>query len=308
MKGQVGRVGPRTWRRALALRAVARCSLLVALAATAVLDAAPGRSFVWRATGRGGGAVYLVGSVHVLSKDVYPLNATLESAYKASNVLVEEIDLGAGGIDSQMQMLSRGMLPSSTTLQKVLTPATYALLTKHVTAAGLPIEPMQLLKPWMVALMLEAMEWQKAGLDPEMGLDKHFYDRAMTDNKKVQGLETIDYQLSRFDEMPMADQDHLLEQTLKDVDTEQAEMGKLVAAWKSGDVPTVERIVLTSLKAEPKLYERLLVERNRNWMPKLEALFASNTKALVVVGAAHLVGPDGLVAMLKAKGYTVEQM
>jgi uncharacterized protein YbaP (TraB family) len=288
-------------------RVVARCSLLVALVATIALDAAPARSFVWKATGRQG-TLYLVGSVHVLSSDFYPLNATLESAYKESNLLVEEIDLGEGGAGSQMQMLQRGMLPSSTTLQKVLTPGTYALLTKHATAAGIPMEPMQLLKPWMVALMLEAMEWQKAGLDPEMGLDKHFYDRAQADHKTVQGLETIDYQLSRFDEMPAAEQDHLLAQTLNDVDTEQAEMGKLVAAWRIGDVATVERIVLSSLKSEPKLYERLLVERNRNWIPKLEALFNRTGKALIVVGAAHLVGPDGLVAMLKAKGYTVEQM
>src|SRR5205814_6039352 len=101
-------------------RLVAGCWLLVALAASAALDAAPAKSFVWKATGRQG-AVYLVGSVHVLSSDFYPLNATLESAYKDSNLLVEEIDLGEGGAGAQMQMLQRGMLPSSTTLQKVLT-------------------------------------------------------------------------------------------------------------------------------------------------------------------------------------------
>jgi uncharacterized protein YbaP (TraB family) len=281
-------------------------SSLLAVAAV-TLHAAPARSFVWRATGPRG-AIYLVGSVHVLSRDFYPLSPTLETAYKESDLLVEEIDLGEGGPGAQMQMITRGMLPSSTSLQKVLTPATFALLDKHLTAAGIPSQPMQLLKPWMVALMLEALEWQKAGLDPENGLDKHFYDRALADHKTVQGLETIDYQISRFDEMAMADQDHLLAETLKDVDTEQAEMGKLMTAWRTGDVPTVEGIVLSSLKSDPKLYQRLLVERNRNWLPKLEALFNRNGKALVVVGAAHLVGPDGLVAMLKAKGYTVDQM
>jgi len=85
-------------------------------------------------------------------------------------------------------------------------------------------------------------------------------------------------------------------------------MTKLVEAWRSGDAATVEKIVLADLKAEPVLYQRLLVERNRNWMPKLEALFARPKHALVVVGAAHLVGPDGLLAALRAKGYTVEQL
>ena len=273
------------------------------------LDAAPARNFLWKATGKGGGVVYLVGSVHVLSKDFYPLNPAIETAYKDSDLLAEEVDMGEM-LDpgAQMQMLTRGMLPSSTPLDKVVSAATYAMLEKRVVATGLPIEPFKLMKPWMVALMIEAAEWQKAGLDPELGLDKHFYDRAKGDGKTVQGLETVAYQISRFDEIPMDQQEHLLAETLKDIDTEQANMTKLMDAWRAGDVATVERIVLSDLKQEPQLYQRLLVERNKNWMPKIEALSTRRGHAFVVVGAAHLVGPDGLIAMLKAKGYTVEQM
>jgi uncharacterized protein YbaP (TraB family) len=160
----------------------------------------------------------------------------------------------------------------------------------------------------MIALTIEAMQWQKAGFDPELGLDKHFYGQATRDGKMVQGLETVEYQISRFDEMPADLQDHLLAETLKSLDTEQASMSKLIAAWRTGDAPTVERIVLKDLQQEPQLYQRLLVERNRNWMPKLEALFGRGGRAFVVVGAAHLVGPDGLLAMFKAKGYRVEQL
>lgn len=282
-----------------------KLALALALVLAAPLHAAP-RNFMWKATGRQG-VVYLVGSVHGLSSNFYPVSAELDAAYKASNILVEEIDLGEGEGAGQLQMLTRGMLPSSTTLQKVLTPATFALLSKRVAAVGMPIEPLQLLKPWMVALMLEAIEWQKAGLDPDLGLDKHFYDRAQTDGKTVQGLETIDFQLSRFDGMSMADQDRMLAQTINGVDTEQAEMTRLLAAWRSGDAPTVERIVLADLKSDPLMYQRLLVERNRNWLPKLDALLARPGRAFVVVGAAHLVGPDGLVTLLRAKGYSVEQ-
>jgi uncharacterized protein YbaP (TraB family) len=85
-------------------------------------------------------------------------------------------------------------------------------------------------------------------------------------------------------------------------------MSKLVEAWRTGDAPTVERIVLAELKPEPQLYQRLLAGRNRNWMPKIDALLLRKGHALIVVGAAHLVGADGLIAMLKAKGYTVEQL
>ncbi|PYQ94493.1 MAG: hypothetical protein DMF96_25830, partial [Acidobacteria bacterium] len=156
--------------------------------------------------------------------------------------------------------------------------------------------------------MLSALEMQKAGFDPELGIDKHFYDQAKTDGKSVQGLETAEYQIARFDGMTMEQQDHLLAETLKDVETEQANTKKLVDAWRTGDVPNVERLVLSELKQEPLLYQRLLVDRNKNWLPKIEALFSRRGHALVVVGAAHLVGPDGVVEMLKARGYTVEQM
>ena len=283
-------------------------ALVLAWLVLTPLHAAPARNFLWKATGRQG-TVYLVGSVHLLTKDAYPLSPALETAYKDSDVLVEEVD-PAEMLDpnAQMSFLTRGMLPSTSSLDKVVSAATYALLSKRATAAGIPIEPLRLMKPWMVALMIEQFEYQKAGFDAELGLDKHFSDQAARDGKTVQGLETVAYQISRFDDMPMDQQDHLLAETLKDIDTEQANLTKLIDAWKAGDVTTVERLVLSDLKQEPQLYRRLLVERNQNWMPKLEALFARRGHAFVVVGAAHLVGPDGLIAMLKAKGYTVTQL
>jgi uncharacterized protein YbaP (TraB family) len=271
------------------------------------LEAAPARNFIWKATGKQG-VVYLVGSVHVLTKDFYPLSPTLETAYKQSDLLVEEVDLGdMQEPGAQFQMLSRGMLPSNQSLDKLVSPATFAAVSKRFTDIGMPIEPIKRFKPWLAALTLMAMEWQKAGFDAELGLDKHFYDRAKADGKNVEGLETIEYQLSRFDEMSAALQDRLLAETLKGIETEQANMTKLVDSWRAGDAAAVERIVLKDLEQEAELYQRLLVERNKNWLPKLEALFARKASAFVVVGAAHLVGPDGLVAMLKAKGYTVEQ-
>ena len=124
----------------------------------------------------------------------------------------------------------------------------------------------------------------------------------------MQGLETIDYQISRFDEMPMELQDRLLAETLKSIDTEQASMARMIESWRAGDSATLERIVLKDLQQEPQLYQRLLVERNKNWLPKLDLLFARSGRALVVVGAAHLVGPDGLLAMFKSKGYKIEQL
>jgi uncharacterized protein YbaP (TraB family) len=296
--------------RTIARRRASALSLALAVILAAPVAASPQpRNFAWKVTDPQGVVMNLVGSVHLLTKDFYPLNPALERAYKDSDLLVEEVDIAElSGAGSQMSMLTRGIQPSSKPLDTVLSAATMALLSKKAQDVGLPIEALKQFKPWMIALTIEAMEWQKAGFDPELGLDKHFYNQAMADGKTVQALETIDYQISRFDEMPLDLQDHLLAETLKSIDTEQTSMSRLIESWRTGDAAAVERIVLKDLQQEPQLNQRLLVERNRNWLPKLEALFAQRTRAMVVVGAAHLVGPDGLVAMFRARGYKVEQL
>jgi uncharacterized protein YbaP (TraB family) len=284
---------------------IALCLALVLGPATA----AHARDFLWKVTGKTGGSVYLVGSVHLLTQDFYPLSAALDRAFKESDLLVEEADFAdLMSPSTQMQMLARSMLPSTTSLESVISPATFALVVKRAKDLGLPIEPLKRFKPWSLALMLSSLEWQKAGFDPEIGIDRHFYDQARTEGKQIQGLETAEFQISRFDDIAFNQQERLLAGTLKDVDTEMANLTTLVQAWKAGDAAAIEQIVLKDVKQDPLMYQRLLVERNRNWMPRLEALLTRPKPAFVVVGAAHLVGPDGLVALLKAKGYRVEQM
>ena len=271
-------------------------------------QAAQAKTFAWKATGKGG-TIYLMGSIHVMSESFYPLNPALEAAFKDSDLLVEEVDL-AEMLDpaAQMAILSRGMLPSNQSLDKILSPATYALVQKTAGDLAAPGGPLTRFKPWMLAIALQGIELQKAGFQPELGLDMHFYDQAKAGGKPVQGLETAEFQIAQFDTMTMEQQDHMLSETLKELATETASVGRIGDAWKAGDIATLESLTLADLKSDPLMYQRLLVQRNKNWVPKIEALFARKGHALVVVGAAHLVGPDGLLAVLKAKGYTLEQL
>jgi uncharacterized protein YbaP (TraB family) len=209
--------------------------------------------------------------------------------------------------ETQFQTMARGLLPSGQSLDKVVSQETLNLVSQRVSALGLPLEPLTRFKPWSLALMLLGVEWQKAGFDPALGLDRHFYDQARSEGKAVMGLETAAFQLSRFDEMTNEQQERLLVQSLKELDTQRSAVSVLADAWKAGDVPTIEGIVLQELKQEARLYDRLLVDRNRAWLPQIESLFDRPRPALIVVGAAHLVGPDGLLAMLRAKGYAVVQ-
>jgi hypothetical protein len=285
-------------------RVVAAVLAVVALSAHPLAQT---RAFAFKAT-RGQGAVYLVGSVHMLTSDFYPLAPSLDAAFKDSDMLVEEADLNEMlSSNTQFSMLQKGMLPAGQTIDQVVSPATLALINKH-TGGALPLEALKQFKPWFLAMTLEALEWQAAGFDASLGLDKHFFDRAQTEGKTIQGLETTDFQISLFDGMTKDQQDRFLAETLQGVDKEKASVTRLTGAWKNGDVATIERLVMDDVKSNPVIYDRLLVARNRTWLPKIEALFSRPRRAFVVVGAAHLVGPDGIVAMLKARGCTVTQL
>jgi uncharacterized protein YbaP (TraB family) len=294
------------WRR----RATATAAALAALLAVATLSLhAATPSFLWKVTGPRGGSVYLAGSIHLLSSEYYPLAPAFDAAFAQADLLVEEVDLAEMlAPDAQMQMLTRGMMPAGRTLDTVLSAPTLDAVRAKVSELGLPMAPLQLFKPWALALTLQGLEWQKAGFDPELGLDRHFYDRAVQGSIPVQGLETLDFQIAQFDTMPMPLQDRMLSETLKEMATTQEAVGDMARAWKAGDAKAIEALVLADLKSEPQMYQRLLVDRNRTWLPKLEGLFSRPRPAFVIVGAAHLVGSDGLIAMLRARGYTVAQL
>ncbi len=285
-------------------------SCLAALAALVCpLDAAAAQSFIWKATSPTGGTVYLAGSVHLLTADYYPLAPAFEEAFAKSDLLVEEVDMGdLLSASAQMRMLTRGMLPPGRSLSQVVSATTLASVGQALAALGVPFEPLKQFKPWMLAMTLQSLAWQQAGFDANLGLDKHFYDAAQAAGRDTQGLETLDFQISRFDEIPPSLQELMLAETAKDLATTKESFARLAEAWKAGDAPAIEREVVAELKSQPEMYQRLLVDRNRLWLPTIESLFSRPRPSFVVVGAAHLVGADGLLQMLKARGYSLEQL
>jgi len=98
----------------------------------------------------------------------------------------------------------------------------------------------------------------------------------------------------------------MLRESVESADSEQSQIKSIATAWRAGDVPAMERLALSDMKDAPEVYEMLLVSRNRRWVPKVEACMQTN-RCFVVVGAAHLIGPDGLVSLLQQRGYAVTQ-
>ena len=291
-------------------RRIARYCAVALVASVAVCAAAaaqrPAKSFLWKIES-GSRVLYLAGSVHALTADVYPLNPAFEGAFAAADMLVEEIDLSQGDLLTLGPMLlAKGMYQDGRTFDSAVSKETLALVLKRLDSP-MAQQLIRGMKPWMVMLMLTAMQVQQAGLDVNLGLDKYFFDKAQAARKTVVGLETAESQIDRFDRMPEALQEQLLRGTLEDLDAQSTELATIVAAWQRGDALSLERTLLGGFKEYPVAYQSLIVERNNNWMPQLEMCLARPTPCLVVVGAAHLIGSDGLLALLQKRGYRVEQ-
>ncbi len=291
--------------RACVIALVAALGLSTAAGAQAPTTAGA-KSFLWRVQSDSS-LLYLAGSVHALPADVYPLNPAFERAFEATGTLVEEIDLAAGDLLAIAPMiLTKGMYLDGRTFDSAVSKETLSLVLKHVSDPALQ-QLIRGMKPWMVMLTLTAMQVQQAGLDVNLGLDKYFFDKATAAGRTIVGLETAESQIDRFDRMPEALQEQLLRSALEDLDAQTRELGTIVTAWQRGDAAALEETLLGGFKQYPAAYQSLIVERNRNWMPQIEACLAGTTRCLVVVGAAHLVGPDGLLALLQKRGYRVEQ-
>lgn len=269
--------------------------------------ASPGaKSFLWKVQSDSG-VLYLAGSVHALPADVYPLNPVFEQAFEASDTLVEEIDMSAGDIATLGPMLlAKGMFVDGRTFESAVSQETFALVSKHLDNPSMQ-QLIRTMKPWMVMLMLTAMRVQQAGLDVNLGLDRYFFEKATAAGKTIVGLESAESQIDRFDVMPEEVQEQLLRTTLEEIDAQDRELAAIVKAWQGGDAAALEGTLLDGFRRYPAAYQSLIVERNNNWMPQLEQCLVRSTPCLVVVGAAHLVGPDGLLALLQKRGYRVEQ-
>jgi len=289
-------------------RVLCALSLATTLAATTGSAQSPARSMLWSVQGADGPPIYLAGSVHVLSKEYYPLSDVWNRAFESSSVLIEEVDLAEmEDPATAMGLLSRGMLRDSHTLKDLVPADLYAKVVARADTVGLPEIVLQRMKPWVVALSLLAPELRRSGFDPMLGVDRHFFDRARQAGKERRALETAAFQLDRLDQLSMSLQTAMLKSALDDLDTEANNLHTIAEAWKGGNIVTLERLLLAALLESQELYQRLLVDRNRAWIDPIEACLTRKTSCFVVVGAAHLVGPHSLVAMFRDKGYKVEQ-
>jgi uncharacterized protein len=253
--------------------------------------------------------LYLLGSVHVLSQKSYPLKPALNRAFDDSRRVVFEIDLTHFTTTSFRQEFRRTALyPSGQSLSKKISPETAELLKEVLPVYGLTLKKVQRLRPWFIAEWLSSRTLEMAGFSESLGVDIYFFRKARATGKPVLGLETLRDQARIFDRFSDEENERYLMGTLATLATYPVSIGRLVAAWQNGNVALLDQILNQDKHSDPVTHQALFSERNTKWLPEIEALAHENENYLIIVGAGHLVGEDGVVAQLKRGGYSVEQM
>jgi len=190
----------------------------------------------------------------------------------------------------------------------VVSPDTYRLVGERLEELGLDHEGFSKMRPWMLAVTLTGFELTRAGYSQAEGVDVHLFERARADGKEVIALETVEFQVGLFTGMPEGISEAFLRHTLDELDSVIPQVDEIIDFWQAGDVDKVEGLLGEAYAEYPDLFRRLVSDRNRTWLPRLEALLAGERPAMAVIGALHLVGEQGVVELLLRAGYAVEQL
>jgi uncharacterized protein YbaP (TraB family) len=274
--------------------------------------AAADRAFLWEVrSGQGqGGTVYVVGSIHVGRAGEFALSDSMEEAFARSDALVVEVDTTkVDAAQVQKFVLAYGLLPPDQQLSSLLEPETAKLLAKAAARVGLPMRGLEHMRPWVVWMMLSALEGREAGYQQSHGVDSAFLDRARG-RKEILELESMEEQLLMFAQLPEPVLELMMREQLQRSAQSAEQLERMAAAWREGDGEALAAVLLERAE-DPRyrpLYEKMFFERNVRMARGVEALLEQPRIHFVVVGAGHVVGAQGILALLQQKGYAVRQL
>jgi uncharacterized protein YbaP (TraB family) len=295
-------------RRRLAFGTLCGFAFLLALSGIPQQVRAQEKSFLWK-VGSTEHSIYILGSIHFLKKENYPLKKSIEEAFAGAKKIVLEIDLKATTPEkAQHVMLEKALYRDGTTLQQNIAQETYRSAEQRANGLGIDLRALGPFKPWFVALTLTSLKLQKLGFDSNYGIDRYLADRAKNSDKATGGLETLESQVGLIDQLPRRDQELMLRESLKELDLLDQGVERIVQSWLAGDVNSLEALLLAGMREYPEVHQKLIIDRHRRWVPQIEKMIKQRENVLVVVGAAHLVGKDGIIELLRARGYSAEQM
>jgi uncharacterized protein YbaP (TraB family) len=259
-------------------------------------------SCVWKVTGPGGGTIYLGGSVHALRSSDYPLPTAYNHAFNASSRVVFENDPKAGSREAK-ELVRAGTYPKGDTLKNHVDPRTYAYIRRFFALVNVPETEFAKYRPWLLDVLLSSPSYEHW----QLGIERYLQRRATEKSKPVSGLESPKEHNAFFVGLNDRESEALLLILFINAARE-GPSANMINAWRRGDVETLNRILRESFQDFPSLASRLIDMRNQNWLPKIDGYLRSGQTYFIVVGAGHMGGSNGLLALLKARGCKIEQL
>lgn len=282
--------------------AAAWLALLASVAAGAAETAPSPAPFLWEVQGPLA-RHYVLGSVHLLPDSAVPLPAALDAAYRSTRLLVVETDLDAlAAPDVQSRMLGAAREERPGGLEAQIGRKLYGRLQAHAKRLGMPTPVCADWRAWFCALAIELYPLQQAQFSLANGIDRRYFSLAREDARAIVTLETPEYQINLFAEMPEPLARKMLAATIDEATYQSQTPAELYRMWRTGDGEALEQVVRDLRKRYPDLHARILADRTRAWAGPIAEHMKRDTAMLVIVGAAHLPGADGLLALLKSHG------
>jgi len=263
---------------------------------------------VWQVSS-GDNTIYLGGTVHLLRPTDFPLPAEYEQAYEASSEIYFEVDMQAMNEPAvQMKMATQLTYSDGRSLKTLLNSEAYTALSEYAAGVGLPMMVVEQLKAGMVVTMFQLLEFQRIGFTPQ-GVDTYFNEKARADAKSLGNFETIDEQIAMLGRMGEGYESEFILLSLEDMEEIEELMDPMIAAWREGNKDALAELFVDKMKEEvPQLYDSMLRQRNLKWFHQIQQMLMDSDTEFVLVGAAHLVGEDGLLGLLISSGYQVKQL
>ena len=263
-----------------------------------------GNACVWKVSSPSGGTLYLGGSVHMLRSTDYPLPPEYSRAFDVSSKLVFEADPKI--LSSVVKgFLKAGRYGKGDTLKNHVDPRTYDYLRRFFALQKVPEEKFNMLRPWFIVMLLESPPREYI----QLGVEAFLARRAQANSKAISGLESLQEAMESYSGLSDRQSEALLLVFFINAARSDSDgIGQMMKAWRQGDAETLTHLAHGAYSDFPAMGERLLGARNRKWIPKIEGYLRSGQTYFVVAGAAHMGGSEGLLALLQARGYKVEQL
>ncbi|MEX2124590.1 MAG: TraB/GumN family protein [Woeseia sp.] len=282
--------------------------LMLAVSMTSTAQESGHPVSMWQLDGNAN-SIYLLGSVHLLRAGDHPLPSVIHDVYEDAEMLIMEVDMDdIDPVQAQSLLTELGLIQDDRSLNDLMGPEAYAEAEVLANRADIPLSMLAKSEPWLAAITVEQLMLARIGFNPVFGIESHLAEKAAVDNKEILGLETIREQLQLLDSMTLESQRALLLQSLNESVDIQTIMDELVNAWRHGDVSFMEENMLDEIRQYPELYQTIVVKRNNNWVERIEELLRDTNDYLIVVGALHLIGDDGVPALLTKRGRDVVQL